>query len=127
MTDSVARRLAGLPWPDIERDLWERGYSHTEAVLTPEECRALVGLYDDDGLFRSRVDMGRHRFGEGEYKYFAAPLPPLVQELRTHAYPRLAPLANAWMDALRLEPRFPATLAELQRLCAKRGQTRPTP
>jgi hypothetical protein len=120
-------RLAGLDWRAIERELWERGYARTERVLTGEECAALVALYADQSLFRSRVEMERHRFGAGEYKYFAEPLPPLVQELRTEAYPRLAGAANRWMDALGSEERFPPTLGAFRARCAERGQTKPTP
>jgi uncharacterized protein len=124
---SITERLAALPWTEIERQLWDRGYAHLPPLLTAAECAGLAALYDDDGLFRSRVDMARHRFGEGEYKYFGHPLPPLVQELRVHAYPPLAAVANRWMEALRSPERFPPTHADLQRLCAARGQARPTP
>ena len=86
----IAARLADLDWSAIERSLWEWGYAKTPPVLTPDECAGLIAIYDDDARFRSRVDMARYRFGLGEYKYFAAPLPPLVQALRTHAYPPLA-------------------------------------
>ncbi|MGH7719013.1 MAG: 2OG-Fe(II) oxygenase [Gemmatimonadaceae bacterium] len=123
----IAPRLARLDWGAIERDLWQRGYAETPPVLTAEECGALVALYDDEDRFRSRVDMARHRFGEGEYKYFAAPLPRLVAELREHAYPHLAPIANRWAEALDRDDRFPPALAEFLTRCAKAGQTRPTP
>jgi len=73
----VKDRLAALDWTAIERSLWEHGYAKTPPVLTPEECGELIALYPDDARFRSRVDMARFRFGVGEYKYFAAPLPPL--------------------------------------------------
>src|SRR5262245_34792873 len=73
----VAARVAALDWSALEQSLWDRGYAKTPPLLDPDECAALCGLYDDDGRFRSRVDMARHRFGQGEYKYFAHPLPPL--------------------------------------------------
>jgi hypothetical protein len=124
---SIRERLARLPWDELEAQLWERGYAQTGPVLSAGECRDAAALYGDDHLFRSRVDMARHRFGEGEYKYFAAPLPPLVQEMRVHAYPPLAAVANRWMEALRSPERFPPAHAGLLRLCAEHGQTRPTP
>ena len=71
--------------------------------------------------------MARHRFGVGDYKYFRRPLPPLVDELRTKAYPRLAGVANRWMAALGREARFPAELEAFLRTCAAHGQTEPTP
>ena len=82
----LAARLDRLDWEAIKRSLWESGWARTGApVLTPEECSALVALYADESRFRSRVDMERFRFGVGEYKYFADPLPPVVQALRAGA------------------------------------------
>jgi hypothetical protein len=125
--EDVRARIAGLDWPGIERALWRQGFARTPPVLTPEECAALVALYPDDARFRSRVDMAQYRFGVGEYKYFAAPLPPLVQALREHAYPPLAAIANQWEAALDTAVLHPPTLAALSALCARRGQRRPTP
>jgi len=124
---TIKERLANLDWPAIEQSLWECGYAKTPPVLTPGECAGLISLYADDAKFRSRIDMARHRFGVGEYKYFADPLPPLVQTLRTHAYPPLAAIANRWMKALRLPERFPVDLPGLLAHCRKHGQTKPTP
>jgi hypothetical protein len=124
---TIAERLAALDWAAIERALWERGYAKTPPVLTPEECAALIALYPDDALFRSRVDMERYRFGIGDYKYFAAPLPPLVAEVRQHAYPPLARLANRWEETLGSRPRYPPSLDRLLVTCRRAGQTKPTP
>ena len=77
--DTIRARIEGLDWSAIERSLWAHGHAKTPPVLTAEECAGLVALYDDAGRFRSRIEMARYRFGEGEYNYFAAPLPPLVQ------------------------------------------------
>jgi len=71
--------------------------------------------------------MARHRFGVGEYKYFAAPLPKPVAELRAALYARLAPLANRWTEALGLAERYPADLDRWLARCAAHGQRRPTP
>ena len=124
---TIAERLARLDWPALEAGLWERGWAGAPAVLTREECEGLVRLYADDTLFRSRVDMERHRFGVGDYKYFARPLPPLVEQLRVRAYPRVAGIANAWAKALGQDERYPPTLAAFLARCARSGQTRPTP
>ena len=123
----IAARLGDLDWGAIERSLWEWGYARTPPLLTPEECAGLVAMYDDDGRFRSRVDMARYRFGLGDYKYFAAPLPPLVQSLRTHAYPPLAAIANQFEAALDTATLHPMQLEALLAVCRRRGQTKPTP
>lgn len=124
---SIAQRLDGLDWDAIERSLWERGHARTEPLLTPEECDALVALYADEARFRSRVDMARYRFGEGDYKYLARPLPPLVESLRRASYPRLAAVANAWEHALGSRERYPDDLDGLLARCRDHGQTKPTP
>src|SRR2546422_11412257 len=90
--------------------MWEYGYAKTPPVLTPDECADLAALYGDEGRFRSRIDMARYRFGVGEYKYFAAPLPPLVEALRERAYPPLAAIANQWQAALGDPDLFPAEI-----------------
>src|SRR5262249_50227977 len=71
--------------------------AQTPVLLSARECSALAALYRS-GRFRSTVVMGRHRFGEGEYKYFADPLPAAVAELRARLYPPLAALANGWAE-----------------------------
>jgi hypothetical protein len=123
----VEARLQEVDWSAVARDLGERGWATTPPLLTAEECAELVALYPDDARFRSRVDMARFRFGEGEYKYFAAPLPPLVADLREHAYPPLATIAGQWQVALGRDTRYPPTLDGFRAQCARRGQRKPTP
>ena len=122
----VAARVEGLDWPAIEQSLDERGFATTGPLLTPEECRELTTLYGEERRFRSRVDMARHHFGVGEYKYFAEPLPPLVATVRTLVYPQLVPVATRWMAMLGKRERYPDDLEGLRALCARHGQTRPT-
>jgi hypothetical protein len=124
---TIKDRLTSLDWQALEHSLWEHGYARTPPVLTPQECAGLVALYPDKDRFRSRIIMERHRFGVGEYKYFANPLPTLVQDLRTYFYPRLAAIANQWMGALRIAEQFPPDLATFLAHCHDHGQTRPTP
>jgi hypothetical protein len=123
----IAERVARLDWDRAARDLDARGHATTGPLLGRAECRRLAALYADDARFRSRVVMARHGFGRGEYKYFEHPLPALVGELRAAAYPRLAPIANAWAERLGDERRFPRTLEALHDDCRAAGQTRPTP
>src|SRR4029453_13256586 len=105
---TLPARSAGIDWRAIEDSLRERPYARTPPLLTPSECDELIALYRDDSRFRSRVDMARLRFGVGDYKNFALPRPPPVLDLRTHAYPPLASIANRWMEALGSAERFPA-------------------
>jgi hypothetical protein len=77
-TDAVSR-IEKLDWQQITKELNEQGNAMLMGVLTPEECGALAGLYQDESGFRSRVVMARHGFGRGEYKYFNYPLPGIVQ------------------------------------------------
>jgi len=125
--DPIAERLAALDWPALEASLWERGFARAPRLLTPAECAALIALYPEDARFRKTVDMERHRFGVGSYRYFGDPLPALVRSLRVHAYRRLAPIANAMERALGRAARFPAGLGALRALCRRHGQPLPTP
>ncbi len=96
-------------------------------ILTDSECENVAGLYSEAMGFRSHIVMARHGFGQGEYKYFSYPLPAVVAQLRESVYPRLAPIANRWHEAMGQEARFPASHAEFVTRCHDSGQTRPTP
>ncbi|HJU28152.1 MAG TPA: 2OG-Fe(II) oxygenase [Candidatus Binataceae bacterium] len=125
--ETIAARVARLEWPRILAGLERDGHAEIAALLTRAECGALAAMYDQRDRFRSRIDMARLRFGVGEYKYFAAPPPRLVEELRSELYPHIAPLANEWMREMRLEARFPPSFAEFRERCHRAGQTKPTP
>jgi hypothetical protein len=116
-----------LDWTRIAAELDARGWALTGPVLDPIACRAVAGAYEEDRLYRSRVVMARHGFGRGEYRYFAYPLPPLVERLRQGLYPPLAAAANRWMEALGDSRRFPDALDALTERCRAAGQARPTP
>jgi uncharacterized protein len=124
---SIGDRIATLDWARIEHDLDAQGYATTGTLLRSAECEALIELYGDRDRFRSRVVMERHRYGVGEYKYFARPMPPIVEELRVAMYRKLAVTANRWAERMRSHDSYPASLAEFLKVCADHGQTRPTP
>jgi uncharacterized protein len=124
---SPADRVKALDWKRIEGDLASQGSAMLEGLLSPGECRAIASLYPQDDTFRSRIVMGRHGFGRGEYKYFAYPLPDLIEGFRTALYPRLAPVANHWNELMKIDVRYPARHADFLDLCHDAGQTRPTP
>jgi hypothetical protein len=123
----LADRIAAVDWADIGQRMDEHGFARLPAILTPDECVEIRDLYSDDRHFRSRVDMARHRFGEGEYKYLDYPLPDTVQALREALYPPLAEIANRWMEALRTPTRFSAELDTFLEHCHQLGQRRATP
>ena len=122
----MGNALRAVDWDAVDADLDAQGFARLPAVLTAAECEALAALYSDESRFRSRIDMQRFRFGVGEYKYFAAPLPETVQALRASLYPRLAAVANRWARALGT-PEYPPTLDAFLAICHKAGQRRPTP
>jgi hypothetical protein len=120
-------RVAALDWSRVFDELDAQGSAVVERLLTADECRALIALYQDDGLFRSRIVMARHGFGRGEYKYFQYPLPDTIAGLRTAVYARLAPIANRWNEAMGLEVRYPAAHDDFIARCQDAGQRKPTP
>ncbi|MGI8826721.1 MAG: 2OG-Fe(II) oxygenase [Chloroflexota bacterium] len=126
-TPTLAERIESLNWDTTEQAMGDTGYATLPPLLTADECGALRALYDEPQNFRSRVDMERHRFGRGEYQYFAAPLPPAIQEMRTAFYPHLAKIANGWMEKLGDDVRYPAGLSSFLDRCHAAGQTKPTP
>ena len=125
--ERAVARVDALNWLRAGQELDEQGSALLPCVLSPQECHALAGLYAEDSLFRSRVVMGSHGFGRGEYKYFSYPLPDMIQGLRTALYPRLAPIANRWNVAMGIAVRYPEQHAEFIQRCHDAGQLRPTP
>jgi hypothetical protein len=144
IAEPIVDRLGCVDWAGVDSSLDLQGFATLPVLLDPVECERLAALYSQDALFRSRIDMSRFRFGVGEYKYFAAPLPAIVQSLRQALYARLAPIANRWR--IRLKPPFdvaqggpealegpdttdtyPADLDDFLARCHAEGQTRPTP
>lgn len=133
MTDSattthpVGARIDALDWDDLARQLDEHGFAITPVLLTEDECAGLADLFESD-RFRSTVEMARHRFGDGRYRYFAHPLPDPIAAARTAFYAHLAPVANRWAGLLTGDnPTFPDTHERLLERCRAAGQQRPTP
>lgn len=118
--------FSAIDWQKAASDIHDRGFAWVPRILPDEYCDEFINNYDEYS-YRKTVTMERHRFGLGEYKYFDYPLPEMIQTAREEIYPILAPVANRWMDQLRIEKQFPKTFDELQTLCHKAGQTKPTP
>jgi hypothetical protein len=132
ITRSTARsayggRVARNDWAAIAAELDENGCALTSELIGPADSERLIGLYDCDDAFRSTIDMHRYRFGAGQYRYFADPLPSIVDELRHALYPRLLPIARDWYTRLGRPTPWPDDFDEWLTQCHHAGQTRPTP
>ena len=123
----IASRVDTLDWNQATTDLDAEGCAVLKGLLSPQECAAIVSLYPDDTNFRSRIVMGRHGFGRGEYKYFNYPLPDLIAQLRPVLYARLCGVANRWNETMGIEIRYPDRHETFLKRCHEAGQTRPTP
>jgi hypothetical protein len=124
---TISERVRGLDWEAIGDQLDECGFTVTDPLLSGAECTELAGLFDGEH-FRTTIDMARHRFGDGRYRYFAHPLPPLIEAARVSFYEHLAPVANRWAGLLSGDnPTFPPTHDQLLARCRAAGQVRPTP
>jgi hypothetical protein len=120
-------RVQAADWPRIQADLNSAGCAPTGPLLSADEAAGIAALYGDDSRFRSTVNMGRHRFGEGEYRYFAEPFPEAVIALKQALYPRLLPIARDWWAKLGRPAPWPDTLEEWLQMCHAAGQTKSTP
>ena len=123
----IAERIEAVEWERVSQDLDEDGTATIGQLLSGDECQAIAELYPQDDLFRSRIVMGRHGFGRGEYKYFRYPLPELIASVRAAVYPHLVPIANRWNQAMGIDVRYPDQHADFLKRCHRAGQTKPTP
>lgn len=127
MSGNITRRLKDLRVETLGRALDNRGHALVPSLLSERECADLAARYDAEAGFRKRIVMARHRYGQGEYRYFDYPLPGPVQEIRERLYRPLAGIANRWNEQLGEEARFPDELSGYLVTCHRAGQTRPTP
>lgn len=124
---TIKEIISTIDWQTVTKEMNEKGFALIPRILPFELCEQFIENYDKPNLYRKTITMERHRFGLGEYKYFNYPLPDAIQIFRKEVYPRLAPIANDWMNELKIEKQFPKTFGELQRLCHSNNQTKPTP
>jgi hypothetical protein len=124
---AIAARVDGVDWSAVRAEMEEIGHADAGRVLGAAECARLVRMYDDDERFRSTVDMARHRYGDGQYRYFRYPLPEVVEDLRRALWPHLLPIARDWAESLRRPAPWPDDLDEWLARCHAAGQSRPTP
>ena len=125
--DRYAQRVAKADWDGVTAEVNDLGCALLPQLLTPSEAAGIAKLYDDVSRFRATIDMARHRFGRGEYRYFAHPLPPVVAALRAAFWPHLLPIARDWAARLGRPAPWPDDFEAWIRQCHDNGQTRPTP
>lgn len=125
--ESLKSKLNAVSWQSASEAMNEAGYVIIPDIISNHQCQQLIRNYHTESSYRKTVTMERYRFGLGEYKYFDYPLPEIIQTLRKTVYPKLVPIANLWMKALKIDKVFPETLQELQALCHQNNQLKPTP
>jgi uncharacterized protein len=124
----IMQRVEALDWNHISQTLDSHGNAIIENLISSNDCDALVNLYSEDNIFRSRVVMEQHGFGRGEYKYFNYPLPDIIVSLRTRIYAHLAPIANRWNKMMNIiDVIYPENHADFITRCHDAGQLKPTP
>ncbi|MFD4411439.1 2OG-Fe(II) oxygenase [Streptomyces sp. NPDC058475] len=121
---TIAERVDAANWDALTDEADAYGSALTGRLLTPDECTAIAALYDQDHCFRNTVDMARHRFGSGQYRYFTHDLPDSVRQLREAFYPHLLPIARDWATRLGRPSPWPDTLEDWLAHCHQAGQTK---
>lgn len=124
--ENLITKIEAIDWNEIASNMHEKGYASVQKMISEQQCEKLIQLYNEPIGYRKTVAMERYRFGLGEYKYFDYPLPELIQTLRENTYPKLAPIANQWMKALKIDTQFPNSLSELLIKCSENNQLKPT-
>lgn len=127
MPNLLIDTIATLDWASIQQTLDNQGYATIPKLLNADQCSEVMETYEDNSQFRSTIDMARYRFGLGEYKYYDAPLPNIIEQLRIGLYPELAKVANRWRKQLGDEQIYPLDLSTFLDQCHAQGQSRSTP
>lgn len=120
------KRVDAGDWDAIAAAVNDYGGALLPRLLTAPETARLRLLYADDEKFRATIDMARHRYGAGQYRYFHAPNPEPIDHLKQALYPRLLPIARDWAAKLGREAPWPDNLYDWLARCHRAGQTRPT-
>jgi uncharacterized protein len=121
------QRLGALDWHALANRLTRDGTAVIAGMVDAPTCDWLCCLFDDDRLFSKTVVMDRPEFGKGAYRYFGAPIPQVVDQLRRAVYPHVARIANEWQQMLGDSESFPEDWDSFRDRCHSAGQTTPTP
>ncbi len=122
----IKQKLQNIDWKFVANEMHQNGFSILPNLLSDQQCEALKTEYNNLTAYRKTVVMERYRFGLGEYKYFNYPLPDIIQQIRTNIYPKLAPIANMWFKALKIDKQFPLEHAGLLQQCHANNQQKAT-
>jgi hypothetical protein len=63
---TIRQLIHNIPWSQVRDQLYGAGFSSLGKLLDQDTCDTISGWYDNDNLFRSRIEMARYRFGKGE-------------------------------------------------------------
>jgi uncharacterized protein len=126
MGSAWRQRVEAADWDTVAAEINEVGGALLPELMTAAECAVVRDLYPDDSLFRRTIDMNRHRYGQGEYRYFKEPYPQPIEALKHALYPRLLPIARDWWTKLGREAPWPDSFDEWLEMCHRAGQTKPT-
>lgn len=116
-----------IDWAGKAAELDAHGCALLSGLLDAAACAEMRALWDARERFRSEVNMARHGYGRGVYRYFGYPLPDPVAALRAALYPPLARIANRWAAILGTGVEYPEEHAAFLERCRAAGQVRPTP
>jgi uncharacterized protein len=120
------KRVDSGDWDAITAEVNDFGGALLPRLPTTSEAETIRAHYPDDRLFRATIDMGRYRFGEGQYRYFRQPYPEPIQPLKEALYPRLLPIARDWWTKLGRESPWPDDLDDWLDVCHASGQSKST-
>ncbi len=123
----LSERLASLDWHALGDRLTRDGCVVIAEMVDASTCERLCAMFDDEQRFAKTVVMNRPEFGRGVYRYFADPIPSLVDQLRRAVYPQTARIANLWQEMLGDPARYPAEWGAFRDECHRAGQATPTP
>jgi hypothetical protein len=124
--ETIAKRLSEKNWENTLHELNGQGFTIIPDLISGTECADLLNEFNEEYRYRKTVVMERYRFGKGVYKYFNYPLPHLLAVIRYEFYKYLAPVANKWMEVLKINLHYPATHPEFIEQCYHNGQTKAT-
>jgi len=110
-----------------ENTLLTDGFCLIPKVLNESDCQQFIAQYKNEQLYRSTIEMKHYNFGSGQYRYFTAPLPEAIMQLRLSFYELLSKAANNWARRAKINMIYPVTHSEFEEYQRRENQTKSTP